>query len=223
MHIEGLVLSQFFVLCTLALKTSLGHQHSRQLLSSLSQRSQVQEWIPPVIREIFLLLFTSPILKHIVQQTNQYAQECLGKWFSTWQLVTVEDLCTYIGFMILMGLVPLPSIQDYWKKDPTFHYSPVADRISRDRFLDIHRYLHFVDNSTISPPGSVEYDKLGKIWPIINAKSSTINSLYSPERDVSVDEAMVPLRGRSALKQYMPLKPVKRDFKIWMRADASNG
>ena len=156
MHIEGLVLrliSQFFVLCTLALKTSLGYQHSRQLLSSLSQKSQVQEWwIPPVIREIFLLLFTSSILEHILQQTNRYAQECLGEPFSTWQLVTVEDLCTYIGFMILMGLVPLPSIQDYWKKDPNFHYSPVADRISRDRFLDIYRYLHFVDNSTISPP-----------------------------------------------------------------------
>ena len=43
-----------------------------------------------------------------------------------------------------------------------------------------------------------------------------------PHREVSVDEAMVPFKGRSSLKQYMPQKPVKRGFKVWCRADAHN-
>ena len=34
---------------------------------------------------------------------------------------------------------------------------------------------------------------------------------------------MIPFKGRSSMKQYMPKKPVKRGFKIWMRADAVNG
>ena len=29
--------------------------------------------------------------------------------------------------------------------------------------------------------------------------------------------------GRSSMKQYMPMKPVKRSFKVWVRADAVNG
>ena len=29
--------------------------------------------------------------------------------------------------------------------------------------------------------------------------------------------------GRSSMKQYMPMKPVKRGFKVWVRADAVNG
>ena len=29
--------------------------------------------------------------------------------------------------------------------------------------------------------------------------------------------------GRSCLKQYMPMKPIKRGFKVWVRADAVNG
>ena len=29
--------------------------------------------------------------------------------------------------------------------------------------------------------------------------------------------------GRSTMKQYMPMKPVKRGFKVWVRADAVNG
>ena len=34
---------------------------------------------------------------------------------------------------------------------------------------------------------------------------------------------MIPFKGRYSLKQYLPLKPVKRGIKVWVRADAING
>ena len=34
---------------------------------------------------------------------------------------------------------------------------------------------------------------------------------------------MVKFKGRSTLKQYMPKKPIKRSFKVWVRADSHNG
>ena len=34
---------------------------------------------------------------------------------------------------------------------------------------------------------------------------------------------MVKFKGRSSIKQYQPLKPVKRGFKVWCTADSSNG
>ena len=46
--------------------------------------------------------------------------------------------------------------------------------------------------------------------------------MYNPHKDVSIDEAMIPFKGRSSMKQYMPKKPVKRGFKICMRADATS-
>ena len=30
-------------------------------------------------------------------------------------------------------------------------------------------------------------------------------------------------KGRSCIKQYIPKKPIKRRFKIWVRADSHNG
>ena len=45
----------------------------------------------------------------------------------------------------------------------------------------------------------------------------------SCERGISVDEAMIPFKSRSSLKQYLPLKPIKRGIKVWMRADAVSG
>ena len=142
--------------------------------------------------------------------------------FESWTKMTVEELQAYMGFMILMGLVKLPSIYDYWKKDETYHYSPIASRITRDRFFELHRYLHFVDNSTLAPPGSPDYNKLNKVQPIIDRLCKSFQSVYSPGKNVSVDEAMIPFKGRSSLKQYMPQTPVKRGIKVWALADASN-
>ena len=76
--------------------------------------------------------------------------------YEKWKKVTVDELCAYMGFMLLMGI-----LYDYWKNDEVYHYSPVADKISCNRFHEIHRYLHFADNSTLSPPGSPDYDRAG--------------------------------------------------------------
>ena len=104
-----------------------------------------------------------------------------------------------------------------------YHYSPVADKISRNRFHEIHRYLHFADNSTLSPPGSPDYDRLGKVRPVAEMLSDRVAAVYEPGRDISIDEAMIPFKGRSTLKQYMPLKPVRRGIKVWTKAEASSG
>ena len=46
---------------------------------------------------------------------------------------------------------------------------------------------------------------------------------YNPHCEASIDEAMIAFMGRSTMKQYLPKKPVKRGFKMWVRADAVSG
>ena len=153
---------------TTAHKLSNGKQNSPQFRSNHLSNPRVHESISPAWpKRSFSSFFTSSVLEHIVEQSNKYAAECMGEQFQTWQPITVDELCAYFGFMILMGIVRLPSLGDYWKKDMIYHYTPVAERISRDRFYDLHQYLHFADNSTLSPPHTPGYNKLGKISPII--------------------------------------------------------
>ena len=47
--------------------------------------------------------------------------------------------------------------------------------------------------------------------------------MYSPHKEVTVDEAMIKFQGRSSLKQYLPMKPTKRGIKVWVFGDANNG
>ena len=108
--------------------------------------------LPQTAKDIFRF-FTPALLELNVEQSNKYAAECMGQEkYEKWEEITVEELCAYISFMLLMGVVHLPSLYDYWKNDEIYHCSPIASRISRNRFTELHRYFHFVDNSSLSPP-----------------------------------------------------------------------
>ena len=87
----------------------------------------------------------------------------------------------------------------------------------------ISRYLHFADNSKLSPPGIPNYDRLGKIRPVFNYLQEQFKQAYNPGQEIAVDEAMIKFQGRSSLKQYMPMKPIKRGIKIWVLEDSSKG
>ena len=43
--------------------------------------------------------------------------------------------------------------------------------------------------------------------------------LYNISKILSIDESMILFKGLSSLKQYNPKKPIKRGYKLWMRAD----
>ena len=57
-----------------------------------------------------------------------FASACMDEdSYAAWSPFTVQDMKSYFGFMIMMGIVHLPSLSDYWKKDEVYHYSPIAD------------------------------------------------------------------------------------------------
>ena len=165
---------------------------------------------------IFSLFFDDNLVGMIVEETNRYAEQCLRET-NKQCTANAEEIRAYIGFMILMGINHLPEIRDYWSTDKSLRYAPIADRISRDRFEEKTRYLHFTDNDKLPARGEDGFSRLQKVDPIISALKQY------PHSQLSVDEAMIPFKGRSSMKQYLPLKPVKRGFKVWAMADALSG
>lgn len=83
--------------------------------------------------------------------------------------------------------------------------------------------LHFNDNSTAVPRGEPGFDKCHKIRPILEKVAKNCLTKYHPNRELSIDEAMVGFKGRSSLKQYLPMKPTKRGFKVWCICESTSG
>ncbi len=101
--------------------------------------------------------------------------------YRSWRKLTVHDMKAFVGFSILIGINLLPCIEDYWQVDKILRYAPVVDRISRDGFRDISRYLHFVQNSTLEPRGAANHDRLGKIRPLLSFMNGKCTELHNPQ------------------------------------------
>ena len=120
----------------------------------------------------------------------------------------------FLGFLVLMGIQKLPDLYDYWSTDEVLHSFAMASRISRKRFLDLRRFLHFVDNDTVAARGEDGYDRLAKVRQVITAVKDSFLASYAPHCQCAIDEAMVLFKCLSSLKQYLPMNPNKRGFKV---------
>ncbi len=93
--------------------------------------------------------------------------------------------------------------------------------MTRDRFSLLFKFFH-VNDSTIKR-GGLGHDPLYKIRPLLTALLHYFNSSYTPNKELSLDEAMVSFKGRALFLQYMPLKPTKWGLKAFSLADAKTG
>ncbi|KAL4126738.1 hypothetical protein QTP88_010947 [Uroleucon formosanum] len=64
------------------------------------------------------------------------------------------------------------------------------------------------------------YDRLHKIRPIIDHLNNKFNSIPHI-RDLSIDEQLCATKGKSYLKQYMPAKPHKWGYKLFVLCDVN--
>ncbi|CAG4940422.1 unnamed protein product [Parnassius apollo] len=131
----------------------------------------------------------------------------------------------------MMGHHILPFIDFYWSFDPGFRVNEIADKesffhcsylkISTSYILRyILRCLHLNDNTKQPKKDSPDYDKLYKVRPILHLFNQACQDNAEESCSQSIDESMILFKERSFPKQYMPLKPIKRGYKVWCRCDS---
>lgn len=121
---------------------------------------------------------------------------------------------------LMMGIKHLPSYRDYFSSVPELRDSIISSAMSMHRFGWILTRLHLSDNTDMPSRDSDNFDKLYKIRPYLTHLLEKYKELYAGTEFQSIDESMIAFKGRSSLKQYMPNKPIKRGYKVWVRADA---
>lgn len=99
-----------------------------------------------------------------------------------------------------MGIHKLPSLSCYWKSDPYLSVSAIQEIMTSKRFRKLLENLHLNNNSSALPRGDQNHDKLHKLRPLIDNLNSDILKLYDHSSFLSVDESMIPFKGRSNFK-----------------------
>ena len=86
----------------------------------------------------------------IVLETNRYARQKLStspERLADFVPVTRAEIKAFMGINIIMGIVKLSKVSLYWSSDYYFGNHGIKKVMSRNRFEEIHRYLHFNDSS----------------------------------------------------------------------------
>lgn len=171
--------------------------------------------------EIFSLLITDDIINHIVFQTNLYAEQEFSTKGKTYKQTNPDEIKAFLGINLLMGIKQYPSYRDHWSTAPDLHDPYISRIMTLHRFGWLLTHIHLNDNSVMPVRGNINFDKLYKVKPFLNSLKANFQNCLQPHENVAVDESMIKFKGRVSIKQYMPKKPVKRGYKVWMLADSS--
>lgn len=172
--------------------------------------------------QAFNFFFNNSIADKIVDETNLYIRQKLGPVISSAHGITREELVKFIGINLLMGVKRSPSYRDYWSSNKLVRDTFIASNMLQKRFSFILSHLHLNDNDKMPKKGAPGYDRLYRLRPFIDHLNEKFQAGMKPSRNQSIDESMIKFKGRVKFVQYMPMKPIKRGYKVWVRAEKNS-
>lgn len=141
------------------------------------------------VSQLIDLYFTDDFINLLVAQTNLYANQCLNSRrigrnsrLKAWKGTTLTEIRVFLGLLLHMGTVNLPSFEHYWKKDDLY-YMPLFSAItSRNRFQLILRHLHFANNE--EDDGTPLY----KLQSVLDHFNKVMSDIYTPKVNICIDD-----------------------------------
>lgn len=166
--------------------------------------------------EIYQMFADDGLFDEIVQQTNLYAEQCIGtdepsdhSRLKSWIPTNQTEIKRFFGIIMWMGLVPLASIDRYWSTNKLYK-NDISKVMPRNRFEILLRMLHFGDNETAD-----KSNKLYKVQGILDKLQAKFKSIIHPQEDICIDETLIPFRGRVGFRQYIPNKTHRYGIKMF--------
>lgn len=169
--------------------------------------------------EYFRQFIDNHVVDFVCYQSNHY--RVLNNW--KFPKIMPCDLLAWLGINFLRGYHRLPSTESYWSLSDDLGVDLVRNSMSRDRYQQITRSLHLAENDLIPDRKSPDYDPIYKIRRFARMLNQKFLDNMSCSARLSIDESMIKFKGRSSCKQYFPLKPIKRGFKVWSLCDSETG
>ncbi|CAF1236584.1 unnamed protein product [Rotaria sordida] len=180
--------------------------------------------------DAFKFSLTDEILNEVVLQTNKYARRYMDQRnqrqlndaanqtkSKKWKELDRTELEAFLSLLIQAGLghASHTSVTELWdisKSPPIYHAT-----MSLERFKDLLRFLRFDDRQL--------RDKLDRLAPIRTIFECFVKQLpqhFIPSENLTIDEQLVPFRGRCSFVQYIPKKTSKYGLKFRVLCDVDS-
>ncbi|CAF2058572.1 unnamed protein product [Rotaria magnacalcarata] len=134
--------------------------------------------------------------------------------------ISESEIRQFVGILLMTGIYGFPQQRSYWTNST--RVESIASTMSRDRFLEIKKNLHVVDNTNQLSQNDPNYDRAFKVRPLLNIIKNNFRKIQKEEQ-LCVDEQIIPFKGKSVMKQHMPKKPNRWGYKMCILADSISG
>ncbi|KAL5510616.1 hypothetical protein EMCRGX_G006184 [Ephydatia muelleri] len=155
--------------------------------------------------DFFYELFPEDLIEYIVLESNRCGQQYIDSHASYLKdhprarahqfmrnMFTPHDIRKVLGLIICMGIVNMPSVENYWNTRWPFNTNNFRAIMSRDRFLLVMKFLHLADNSRMVPREQPGHSKIYKVEHVVNTLVNNYKSNYTLNKEISVDESCQP-------------------------------
>ncbi|KAL1246259.1 PiggyBac transposable element-derived protein [Trichinella spiralis] len=147
--------------------------------------------------DYFRYFMTKDAIRLITEYTNIYAAQKKSKFRTT-----ETEVETFLGVLLKMGVVTLPQFRMYWSA--YFRVDSIANSMSRNRFIELLRFLHFNDNEkAVLDRHHPSYDTFYKVRPLLNLFLQSCRGLKNEEKH-SIGKSVIPFKGRCGIRQPLP-------------------
>lgn len=101
--------------------------------------------------DFYKLFVTEEIIDKMVSETNKYAENYINNSqvntkpksrVKAWTPTDPQEMKRFLGLLMVMGLVKVPHINDYWSKKSVYKNDYIISIMKRDRFLLLLKCWH---------------------------------------------------------------------------------
>lgn len=174
-------------------------------------------------RDFFDEIISQGFLDQVVLYSNHWIRRHNRLNSGKVQDTSYQEIILFLGVLLLMGVKKRASFEEYWSTVPERLDPWIANAISRNRFMELHSFVHFAPSRSYSIARPTGLQHFSPVLPLANEIIRNSQRLRQPGGSLSIDESMVKFVGDSTVKQSMPKKPTPEGFKIWACSDPYDG
>ena len=176
------------------------------------------------------LLFPDSHVDDIVRSTNAAAtshprlKDQLR--FANWKPCTSEEVVVFLAITVFLGVVKIQNRKVIWKRDSVFHQPWVSRVMTLRRFECLLNAFNCCNYWNLSDQEYAEKNAQNCFWQIdafVQECNRRCAFHFQMGRLFSIDEAVIPWKGRHRARCYNPKKPAKYHLKKFSLNCASTG
>ena len=206
-----------------------GRKQKRRLHFSEVPKINIMPKDPTSPLSLLKLFLSNPLVQKFVDYTNTYANQIIRSpniqkrmaekersMYKTWVDTNLDEMWVYISITSLIGIIKKPQYSLYWTNDPMFSTPIFSQLMSRTRFDQIRSMVHYSDPINFDP-----YDSMKKLRVMIDDLGAKFADVYTPEKNLCIDEYLSLWKGRLPFKIYIPSKRERYGIKIYMNCESA--